>query len=299
MNLERTQIVRCSLAGAFPSGEATQRTDVVYPKCHRLVAQCRDFSHEGFPHREVRQVILTHVQHHVAIVQHHEVHDRGTRAYQLPALRIDGGYLATRRSREPCIPKHGFHLVYGTLCGIHQRTGTLLVLLLGTCLGQQILLMRSPLGRYGYLIERLRLVVSLGTHHTVLVQGTDAPVGCLRQLKVGLALVPKLLGRTDDLQARTLVNLLVLILRHALHRTGLLKLGVCFRATDAHQGIASLYPLTLAHQEGIHASRQLARDADFGRLYLSLKHHPCATHSDDADERNHDNRHQTDDECLG
>ena len=290
MNLERTQVVRGVFAGAFPSGETTQRTDVIHSKCQRLVTQCRDFSFESFPHREVRQVILTYVQHHVTIVQHHDVHDWSTCAYQLPALRIDGGYLPACGSREPCIPKHRLHLVYGTLCGIHQRARTLLVLLLGTCLGQQILLMRSPLGGYGHLIESLRLVVSLGTHHTVLVQGTDAPVGCLCQLKVGLALVPKLLGRTDDLQARTLVNLLVLILRHILHGAGLLKLGVCLRTTDAHQGIAPLHPLPLAHQEGIHTPRQLARDADFFRFYLPLKHHPCATHPDDADERNHHNR---------
>ena len=146
------------------------------------MAKSRYFPHKGLSHWEVRQVIFPHIQYHMTILKNHQVHDRSTRTYQFTTLDINRGNLSIRWSREPGILKYRLNFRYSSLCCIYQRTGTFLVLFLCSRFGQEILLMRCPLGCYGRLIQGFYFIVSLGTHHTILIQSLYALVSRLCQL---------------------------------------------------------------------------------------------------------------------
>ena len=156
--------------------------------------------------------------------------------------------------------------------------------------------MCSTFGSYRHLVESFCFIVTLGTHHTILVQSLNALVSGLCQLQICFTLVPYFLGSTDDLLAGTFIHLLILILRHILHCISLLELRPCLGTADTHQRIATLHCLSFDDEEGIHTSRQLARDTDFSRFNLALQYHVSTAHRDDADNGDNDYCCQDDNE---
>ena len=71
MYLERLHIVTACLLGRFPSGETSQRTDVIDAELYVFLAEGRNVRFESAAHFELWHQVFPDVQDYVCIAHHH------------------------------------------------------------------------------------------------------------------------------------------------------------------------------------------------------------------------------------
>ena len=122
MYLERLHIVTACLLGRFPSGETSQRTDVIDAELYVFLAEGRNVRFESAAHFELWHQVFPDVQDYVCIAHHHQAHDRRARSHQLAALGEDSGYLSVFGSSEPGVHKKGGNFIHRAACGIYKSS---------------------------------------------------------------------------------------------------------------------------------------------------------------------------------
>ena len=278
MYLERLHIVTACLLGRFPSGETSQRTDVIDAELYVFLAEGRNVRFESAAHFELWHQVFPDVQDYVCIAHHHQAHDRRARSHQLAALGEDSGYLSVFGSSEPGVHKKGGNFIHRAACGIYKATCGCAVFALRAVHSHLILLVCRAFGSLCGFVHGFYFVLSLRSNYAVLIKGEDALIGGLGKRQVALRLIPKLQGCGDNLPARSGINLFVLFLRHLFQSIYLTVFGFDSGTVDDNERVTRFYPISLLYEERIYTPRQFSADAYLRGFYLPLQHHWLPAH---------------------
>ena len=180
-------------------------------------------------------------------------------------------------SSEPGVYKKGGNFIHRAACGIYKATCGCAVFALRAVHSHLILLVCRAFGSLCSFVHGFYFVLSLRSNHTVFIKGEDALIGGLGKRQVALRLIPKLQGCSDNLPARSGINLFVLFLRHLFQSIYLTVFGFDSGTVDDNERVTRFYPIPLLRGKNLHAPA-VSADAYLRGFYLPLQHHWLPAH---------------------